>query len=417
MKPSANTSPQKLTAQALIEGGDRLQQSHHFSDATDAYTEAIKLEPGNAIAYHQRGWAKLHNGDRAGSIADWSKAIELNHGFADAYADRASAKAANDLRGALSDYKMALQLNPEKSKVLQPIINNINKRLHPKEKETEFVDSFLEKETGMNTVSRGDFLRSIGGMALATSALSLAGCNKPEGFNGKKGARWGMLIDLKRCVACKACVAACKNENKTPPGVAYNVFIEEEHGEFPHTSYTYFTRPCMQCKYSSCALVCPVKATYHRDDGIVVVDYDKCIGCRYCIAACPYGARSFDYGHNYFAENGTRDLFPLKDNPYNSIPSSEYNCEYGVREKSKSPVGNVRKCTFCLHLQDAQGDYREPPACSRTCMGKAIHFGDLNDTNGKCLVHGENLQELLARRNHYRLKEKIGNEPSVYYLT
>ncbi len=106
---------------------------------------------------------------------------------------------------------------------------------------------------------------------------------------------------------------ACKNENKTPPGVAYNVFLEEEHGEFPHTYHKAYTRPCMHCAQSSCTDVCPVSATYHREDGIVVVDYNKCIGCKYCIAACPYGARSFDYGHNYIADPENVDLYVEAD--------------------------------------------------------------------------------------------------------
>ncbi|MBI3182280.1 MAG: 4Fe-4S dicluster domain-containing protein [Myxococcales bacterium] len=216
-----------------------------------------------------------------------------------------------------------------------------------------------------------------------------------------------MVIDLKRCIACKACTIACKNENKTPPGVAYGVFLEEEAGTFPHVRRTAFFRPCMQCEKSSCSKVCPTGATYHRADGIVAVDYKRCIGCRYCIAACPYGARSFDYGHDYIAD---------AKNGYNLIPSSEYGAAYGTRAKGKSPSGNVRKCTFCLHLQDENGDYREPTACARTCMGKAIHFGDLKNPEATCLVHGEKMQALLAKRSPYRLKEELGNEPAVYYL-
>jgi len=237
----------------------------------------------------------------------------------------------------------------------------------------------------------------------------VAGCAakhiRTEGGNPDR--RWGMIIDLKRCVACKACTTACKNENKTPPGVAYIIFLEEEHGTFPHVWRVAFTRPCMQCTKSSCAKVCPTGATYHRADGIVAVDYEICIGCRYCLAACPYGARCFDYGHEYFEH---------RDSPYNAIPSSEYGARYGVRQKGKSPVGNVRKCTFCLHLQDEKGEYRDAPSCARTCMGRAIHFGDLKDPEAKCLAHGEKVQELLARRTSYRLKEELGNEPSVYYL-
>jgi len=158
----------------------------------------------------------------------------------------------------------------------------------------------------------------------------------------------------------------------------------------------------MQCENSSCTVVCPTGATYHRPDGIVAVDYDRCIGCRYCIAACPYGARSFDYGENY-AEDLT---------PHERQPSPEYG-EYRSRQEGGSPIGNVRKCTFCLHRIANQLN----PACSETCMAHAIHFGNLKDPDARCTVHGEQLGELLRSRQAVRLKEELGNEPAVYYLT
>lgn len=255
--------------------------------------------------------------------------------------------------------------------------------------------------------SRRSFLRL--GAAAGAAVATTAGCSlqHPHREGGNPDRRWGMIIDLRRCVACNACTAACKNENKTPPGVAYNVFLEEEEGTFPFVRSVAFMRPCMQCASSSCSQVCPTGATFHRADGIVAVDYEKCIGCRYCIAACPYGARSFDFGHDYIVD---------PDNGYNDIPSSEYGAAYGVRQAGESPIGNVRKCTFCLHLQDEQGEYRETPACVRTCMGRAIHFGDLKDPGAACIAHGEPMQGLLARRAHHRLKEELGNEPAVYYL-
>ncbi|MFN3940132.1 MAG: 4Fe-4S dicluster domain-containing protein, partial [Chitinophagales bacterium] len=215
--------------------------------------------------------------------------------------------------------------------------------------------------------------------------------------------KWGMIIDLKKCVGCKACTVACKVENHTPPGVAYNVVLEQETGVYPHNKKTFLPRPCMHCEKSSCTSVCPVKATYIRDDGIVVVDYDKCIGCKYCIAACPYGARSFDFGYNY-SDNG--------DLPWENEPSPEYG-QHRYREEHKSPEGNVRKCTFCMHrIYNGVG-----PACATTCMGHAIYFGNLEDPDARCLVHDVNLQNLLATRNYFRLKEELGNEPRVYYLT
>ena len=158
----------------------------------------------------------------------------------------------------------------------------------------------------------------------------------------------------------------------------------------------------MQCANSSCSQVCPTGATYHREDGIVAIDYDKCIGCRYCIEACPYGARSFDYGENYSAD----------PTPYDKQPSPEYG-EHRKRAPGRSPEGTVRKCTFCLH-RITKG---LAPSCASTCIGHAIHFGNLNDPEGSCLAHGEKLRDLLAHRPHKRLKEELGNEPSVYYLT
>jgi molybdopterin-containing oxidoreductase family iron-sulfur binding subunit len=210
-----------------------------------------------------------------------------------------------------------------------------------------------------------------------------------------------MIIDLQKCVGCGACATACKAENHTPPGVVYSVVMEEEIGTYPYVRRQFMPRPCMQCQSSSCTRVCPTLATYHRDDGIVAVDYDKCIGCRYCVAACPYGARSFDYGHSYHAS----------PTAYEKQHSPEYG-ENRARVPGRSPIGNVRKCTFCLHrVQKGLS-----PACAETCMGRAIHFGDLNDPEGRCRVHGERLRELLATRPYMRLKEELGNDPSVYYL-
>ncbi|HLG42248.1 MAG TPA: 4Fe-4S dicluster domain-containing protein, partial [Planctomycetota bacterium] len=181
-----------------------------------------------------------------------------------------------------------------------------------------------------------------------------------------------------------------------------NVVMEEEIGEFPYVTRRFVPRPCMQCANPSCTLVCPTAATYSRPDGIVVVDYDKCIGCRYCIAACPYGARSFDYGHNY-----APDL-----TPHERTPSPEYG-QRRARITNRSPEGNVRKCSFCLHRLEKGLN----PSCAETCIGHAIHFGDLRDPEGECRLHGEKLSEMLRSRGSMRLKEELGNDPSVYYLT
>ncbi|KKK63618.1 hypothetical protein LCGC14_2992480, partial [marine sediment metagenome] len=157
--------------------------------------------------------------------------------------------------------------------------------------------------------------------------------------------KWSMVIDLQKCIGCSACTIACKAENLLPPGVVYRPVIEEEIGEYPNVSRRWLPRPCMQCDNPPCVPVCPVNATWKREDGIVVIDYNACIGCRYCLTACPYGARYFDFGEDY--TDGT----PEKQ-PYEESTSPEYGREW-TRDGQGSPVGNARKCQFCIHRLDA----------------------------------------------------------------
>jgi molybdopterin-containing oxidoreductase family iron-sulfur binding subunit len=229
----------------------------------------------------------------------------------------------------------------------------------------------------------------------------------PEGGipNAKRKFRYGMVIDTRRCVGCKACVVACKAENKTPPGVSYTVVVEEAVANRFDDKPIFMTKPCFHCENPPCVDVCPVSATFKRaQDGIVVIDYDRCIGCRYCITGCPYGARYFDFGENYAPV--------VADTPYAQVPSPEYN-QFRRRLPEASPVGNVRKCTFCLHLQDADGRYDKGagrwPACAKTCTGHAIFFGDFNDPESE-------VSRLVRERQPVRLKEELGTEPNVHYL-
>lgn len=220
----------------------------------------------------------------------------------------------------------------------------------------------------------------------------------------KRKYRYGMVIDTRRCVGCRACVVACKAENKTPPGVSYTAVVEEAVANRFDDKPIFMTKPCFHCENPPCVDVCPVSATFKRErDGIVVIDYDRCIGCRYCITGCPYGARTFDFGENYPA---------IADaTPYARVPSPEYR-QFRARSDS-SPVGNVRKCTFCLHLQDAEGRYDKHagrwPACAKTCTGHAIFFGDFNDPESE-------VSKLVRERQPVRLKEELGTEPNVHYL-
>ena len=208
---------------------------------------------------------------------------------------------------------------------------------------------------------------------------------------------WAMVIDIRKCIGCNACTVSCKAENATPPGVSYNIVMEEEIGKFPNVAKRFVRRPCMQCENPPCVSVCPVKATWKRPDGIVTIDYDQCIGCRYCITACPYGARYFDFGESYTGDTP-------ETQPYETRENHEYGVKRG-REKDKSPIGNARKCHFCLHRLN-KGVL---PACVGTCLGGATYFGDLNDS--KSLV-----AQLVGSERVMRLKEELGTKPSVYYL-
>lgn len=211
---------------------------------------------------------------------------------------------------------------------------------------------------------------------------------------------WGMVIDLERCVGCNACVIACKAENNLPPGVVYNVVIDEEIGTYPNVARRFIPRPCLHCQNPPCTLVCPVHATYKRPDGIVVMDYDGCIGCRYCISACPYGARSFDFG-NFYTVGQTPEVMP-----WDVMPSFEYGEEWSRDPRRwRSPMGNARKCHFCLHRLE-KGML---PACVVTCIGGGRIFGDLNDPESL-------VSQAASSPRAFRLKEELGTEPSVYYL-
>lgn len=224
-----------------------------------------------------------------------------------------------------------------------------------------------------------------------------------------KDRRWVMVIDLRKCVGCHACTIACVAENKLPPGVVYRPVLEEEFGTYPNVTRRFTPMPCMQCDNPPCVPVCPVNATYKNDDGVVVIDYEQCIGCRYCITACPYApARTFDFGQTYTKGTAVADGLIVGQNiadDYERAPSFEYGEEWPREKGEASPVGNVRKCHFCLH-RIKEGML---PSCTTTCIGRATYFGDANDSESL-------ISKLVASPNVMRLKEELGTEPRVYYL-
>ncbi|MBI2266679.1 MAG: 4Fe-4S dicluster domain-containing protein [Armatimonadetes bacterium] len=175
---------------------------------------------------------------------------------------------------------------------------------------------------------------------------------------------YGMVIDLRRCIGCHACSVACKAENKVPLSVFRSWVKITERGAFPNARRYFLPLLCNHCEHPICVINCPVKASYKRDDGIVLIDYDKCIGCKYCIASCPYEIR--------FVNPERR---------------------------------TVEKCTFCAHRIDK--GYL--PSCVNACPTTARIFGDLNDPDSE-------VSKLLANNPVQVLKREMGTEPRVFYI-
>lgn len=205
---------------------------------------------------------------------------------------------------------------------------------------------------------------------------------------------WGMVIDLDRCIGCEYCQRACSATNDVAPDKPWNLVVKESNTA---GSTFYFTRPCLHCQNAPCVEVCPVKATYHREDGLVMMDYDRCIGCRYCEVACPYDARKF----NWEARKDTNEYIPT----------------WGIAEVDRRPRGVVEKCTFCVHRIDTwmeqgymPGEDREAtPACVNICPVNARTFGNLKDPESK-------ISKLIASNPTFRLRDELGTETSVYYI-
>ncbi len=265
-------------------------------------------------------------------------------------------------------------------------------------------------------LTRRDFLL-VGGTAagsvvaaqlLTTGPLSPFAGFKQEQVEGSEeaaapgsGHRWGMVINLDKCIGCEYCLRACSATNdvwvdpaQVRPEKPWNIVVQEKTST--GTPF-FFSRPCLHCGDAPCVEVCPVQATYHRADGLVMMNYSRCIGCRYCEIACPYDARKF----NWQARADT--------NPY--IPT------WGIAEVERRPRGVVEKCTFCIHRIDAglkagltPGEDREAtPACVNICPVGARLFGDLNNPDS-------DVSQAIATEATIRLREELGTEPSVYYV-
>lgn len=176
-------------------------------------------------------------------------------------------------------------------------------------------------------------------------------------------AHYAMLIDPARCTGCAACRIACQMQWQLPPAVYFNRLEFREHGNYPEVRQEIVPVQCMHCDDPPCATVCPTKATYKRGDGIVLIDHKKCIGCKYCVVACPYDVRQMN--------------------------------DRGIPEK----------CRFCAGFIEQGGQ----PSCVSTCMNDVRVFGDLDDPNSE-------ISRRMKEKQVYQLAPEKGTKPRVFYV-
>ncbi len=198
----------------------------------------------------------------------------------------------------------------------------------------------------------------------------------------------GMTIDLKRCMGCHTCALGCKMQNNVPMGMLWNRIltdggedVDTARGEFPHLYKSWMPLACLHCENAPCVKVCPVGATYRDEDGRVLINYDRCIGCRYCMAACPYNVRVFNWQN----------------------PVREPGHSYG--EAPARPKGVMEKCTLCVE-RTSKG---QEPRCVEVCPAKARKFGDLDDPNS-------DVSKAIRERGGQQLLAEKGTKPQIYYL-
>lgn len=279
----------------------------------------------------------------------------------------------------------------------------------------------------MSKTSRREFLKKIGVIGVFVALNNVASDMKRVATplirksigtvypKAVKGASFGMMIDVGACIGCRRCQHACILENNIPdePSNMHWIDVFEMRNQHPisevenippvdaNLDYTdaptpdhwYLSFNCFHCDNPPCTKVCPTGATYKDEDGLVLINYDICIGCRYCMAACPYNARRFNWWQPQHP--------PSRVNP---IDGSIVTLNEDVPLR---PRGVTEKCTFCVHrIRTGKG----VPKCVEVCPVKARHFGDFNDPNSE-------VSTLLKTVRTMRMRENLGTRPKLYYFT
>lgn len=212
-----------------------------------------------------------------------------------------------------------------------------------------------------------------------------------EARKGIPGKSWVMVIDLSRCKNARKCVESCQHAHELTPDKEWLKVMKMQDSK--ETAPYWFPKPCFHCENAPCVTVCPVEATYKRSDGITLIDTTKCIGCKYCMVACPYSSRTFNW-----------------EEPLNTV--EDVNAAYSPETSLPVRAGTVSKCDFCPDMLKDD----KLPHCVTACPMGVIYFGDKNEdivSNGDKTLR---FSELMRDKGGYRYMEHLGTEPRVYYL-
>ena len=208
--------------------------------------------------------------------------------------------------------------------------------------------------------------------------------------------RYGMTVDVNRCVGCQTCTIACKHANDTTPDVQWRSVLDVEQGDYPDVQRFFLVVGCQHCAEPPCVPVCPTGATAQREDGLVTMDHDLCIGCSYCAVSCPYQARTIVHEDTHYFRAKTRQ---------------ERQTAHPER------IGTIQKCTFCIdRVDEAETNDQIPgvdldvtPACAASCIAQAIQFGDFNNPDSE-------VSKLVASRQSFQINDFLQTDPQIKYL-